>query len=64
MNKSPEISVVIPIYKVEKYLPRCLNSLSGQTFKDFEIICVNDGSPDRCASILQTFAKKTSVSKS
>lgn len=58
MNKSPEISVVIPIYKVEKYLPRCLNSLSGQTFKDFEIICVNDGSPDRCASILQTFAKK------
>lgn len=56
MNKSPEISVVIPIYKVEKYLSRCLSSLLRQTFDNFEVICVNDGSPDKCASILKTFA--------
>lgn len=58
MKKTPKISVIIPIYNVEKYLSRCLNSVIGQTFEDFEIICVNDGSPDKCLTILQEFAKK------
>ncbi len=60
MHAIPEISVIIPVYNVEKYLPRCLNSLSNQTFKDFEIICVNDGSLDGCVAILKTFAKQDS----
>lgn len=54
----PEISVIIPCYKVEKYLPECLASLLNQTFADFEAICVNDGSPDNCADILVEYAKK------
>ena len=42
----PKISVIIPVYNVEKYLKRCLDSIIDQSFKDIEIICVNDGSPD------------------
>ena len=55
MKTVPEISVVIPIYNVEKYLPRCLNSLLSQTFENFEAICVNDGSSDTCSDILKAF---------
>ena len=40
------ISVIIPVYNVEKYLRDCLNSVIGQTYKDLEIICINDGSTD------------------
>lgn len=58
MKTVPEISVVIPIYNVEKYLPRCLNSLLSQTFENFEAICVNDGSSDTCSDILKAFSKK------
>ncbi len=54
----PKVSVVLPVYNVEKYLERCLKSLVSQTFKDIEIICVNDGSTDRSSSILQEFAAK------
>ncbi|HAH78781.1 MAG TPA: glycosyl transferase family 2 [Ruminococcaceae bacterium] len=54
----PEISVVIPVYKVEKYVGRCLSSLVGQTFRDFEIIAVNDGSPDDSPEILHHFAQR------
>jgi len=53
----PAISVIIPIYKVEKYLRRCLDSVKNQTFSDWEAICVNDGSPDNCAEILDEYAK-------
>ena len=42
----PKISVIIPVYNVEKYLKRCLDSIVYQEFNDIEIICVNDGSPD------------------
>ena len=45
----PAISVIIPIYNVEKYLRRCLDSVKNQTFPDWEAICVNDGSPDNSA---------------
>lgn len=54
----PEISVIIPVYNVEKYLSQCLDSVIKQTFKDIEIICVNDGSTDKCGEILQKYATK------
>ena len=54
----PKISIIIPIYKVEKYLRFCLDSLCVQTLKDIEIICVNDGSPDNCSEILNEYQKK------
>ena len=56
----PEVSVVIPVYKVEQYLEECLNSVRAQTLRDIEIICVNDGSPDRCPQILDEYAAEDS----
>ena len=52
----PKISVIVPVYNVEKYLRRCLESIKNQTFTDWQAICVNDGSPDNSAQILQEFA--------
>ena len=52
----PKISVIIPVYNVEKYLPRCIESVLNQTFTDFEVICINDASPDNCAIILERYA--------
>lgn len=52
------ISIIVPIYNVEKYLKQCLNSLVNQTFKDYEVICVNDGSLDDSQSIIDEFTKK------
>ena len=49
----PAISVIVPVYNAEKYLQQCLDSVVNQTFKDIEIICVNDGSPDNSLAILQ-----------
>lgn len=54
----PKVSVIVPIYNVEKYLARCLESLINQTLEDIEIICVNDGSTDNSADILTKFAEK------
>ncbi len=54
----PKISVIVPVYNVEKYLARCLDSLINQTFQDFEIICVNDGSTDSSLQILEEYKKK------
>lgn len=54
----PEISVIIPVYNVEKFVGRCLSSLVGQTFRDFEVVAVNDGSTDSSAEILGHFAEK------
>lgn len=53
----PKVSIIIPCYKVEKYLKRCLDSILVQTFKDWEAICVDDGSPDDCGQILDEYAK-------
>lgn len=59
MSKNrPLISVVVPIYKVEDYLPRCLDSLLAQTWTDFELVLVDDGSPDGCWEILERYAAK------
>ena len=55
-EKSPLISVIVPVYKVEKYLPACLDSLLAQTYRNFELIVVNDGSPDNCWQIMQRYA--------
>ncbi|MGN0301576.1 MAG: glycosyltransferase family 2 protein [Anaerotardibacter sp.] len=46
VKKTPEISVIIPIYNVEKYIAECLKSVANQTFNDFEVICIDDGSTD------------------
>ncbi|MEE1057036.1 MAG: glycosyltransferase family 2 protein [Acutalibacteraceae bacterium] len=51
------ISVVVPVYKVEKYLSRCVDSIIAQTFTDFELILVDDGSPDSCGDICEEYAK-------
>ena len=53
--KKIKLSIIVPCYKVEKYLPRCLDSLVNQTLKDIEIICINDGSPDNCINILKNY---------
>ena len=54
----PQISVIVPVYKVEAYLDRCVESILNQTFSDFELILVDDGSPDRCGKICDEWAKK------
>ena len=54
------ISVIVPVYKVEKYLNRCIDSILGQTYKDFELILVDDGSPDNCGRICDEYAEKDS----
>ena len=46
-----KISVIIPVYNVEQYLPKCLDSVLNQTLKDIEIICINDESPDNLSLI-------------
>ena len=55
-----KISVIVPVYKVYDYLEKCLNSIVNQTFKDYEIIVVNDGSPDNSQVIIDKFVKKYS----
>ncbi len=54
----PIVSVIVPVYNVEQYLPRCIDSILGQTFTDFELILVDDGSPDHCGVICDAYAKK------
>ncbi len=54
MNR-PLISIVVPVYNVEKYLAHCLDSLVNQTMREIEIVCVNDGSKDRSLEILQEY---------
>ena len=52
----PKISVIVPVYKVEPYLRKCLDSIAGQTYQNLEIILVDDGSPDRCGQICDEYA--------
>lgn len=59
MNElSPKISVIVPVYKAETYLHRCVDSLLAQTFQDYEILLIDDGSPDRSGEICDEYAKK------
>ena len=57
-SKLPVISVIVPAYNVEKYIRECLVSLVEQTFRDIEIVVVNDGSTDKTAQIIDEFARK------
>ena len=58
MLNKPLVSIIIPVYNVEKYLRRCLDSVLNQSYKDWEAICVNDGSPDNSAKILAEYAER------
>lgn len=55
---APKISVIVPVYNVEPYLPKCLDSIVGQTYQNLEIILVDDGSPDNCGSICDAYAAR------
>ena len=57
-EKPPKISVIIPVYNVEKYLRECLDSVVNQTFRNLEILCINDGSTDGSPAILDEYARK------
>ena len=57
MNNRVKVSVLVPIYNVEQFLPECLDSLVNQTLKEIEIICINDGSKDGSLSIIKKYAK-------
>ena len=56
----PLISIIVPVYKVEKYLVRCIKSIQNQTYTNIEIILVDDGSPDRCGIICDEIAREDS----
>ena len=53
-----KVSILVPVYNVEAYLPKCLNSLIGQTLQEIEIICIDDGSTDSSGTILDEYAAK------
>lgn len=56
MSFVPKVSIIVPIYKVERYLRQCVESLLAQTLEGIEIILVDDGSPDGCGSICEEYA--------
>lgn len=58
INTEPLISIIIPVYNVEEYLPKCLGSVLSQTYKNIEIICVNDGSTDGSEEILRSYSER------
>ena len=59
-EKTPELSIIVPIYKVEKYLDECIQSILHQTFTDLELILVDDGSPDACPQMCDAAAEQDS----
>lgn len=61
-DKQGLISVIIPIYQVESELPRCLDSLLAQTYSNFELLLIDDGSPDGCFRVMEGYARKDGVS--
>ncbi len=54
---TPFLSILVPVYRVEKYFPQCVDSILKQTFTDFELILVDDGSPDKCPQLCDEYAK-------
>ena len=60
MDKQPAVSVIVPVYKAENYLCHCVDSLLAQTFPDFEILLIDDGSPDHSGDICDEYARKDS----
>ena len=59
MNE-PLVSVIVPIYKVEKYLDKCVGSITAQSYKNLEIILVDDGSPDNCPAMCDGWVERDS----
>lgn len=55
-----ELSVIVPIFKVERYLAQCVESILGQSYKNLEVILVDDGSPDNCGAMCDEYAKRDS----
>ena len=58
MRRQPQVSIIVPAYNVENYIERCLNSLVNQTFKDIEVITINDGSTDKSLELINKYAKE------
>ena len=54
----PQVSVIVPIYNVEEYLDHCLSTIEKQTFRDFEVLLINDGTPDNSMDIAKRYAEK------
>ena len=59
-NRKPKVSIVVPVYNVERYLRECVDSILKQTLKDIEVILVDDGSPDGCGKIIDEYARQDS----
>lgn len=57
-NRNVKLSIIVPVYKTEAFLKPCLDSILGQSYQNFELICINDGSPDNSQSILEAYASK------
>lgn len=57
-HADPKISIIVPVYRAEKYLPDCVESILGQSFSDFEVILIDDGSPDRSGALCDAYAEK------
>lgn len=57
IDAAPQISVIVPVYKTERYLPKCIDSVLSQSFTDFELLLVNDGSPDSSGEIAEKYAR-------
>lgn len=58
MSSNALVSVIVPVYKVEEYLVKCVDSILGQSYRDLEVILVDDGSPDSCGEMCEEFARK------
>ena len=56
-NTGVKLSIIVPVYKAEKYLPKCISSILEQSFKNFELLLIDDGSPDKCPAICDEYAK-------
>ena len=56
-----KFSIIVPVYNVEKYIKKCINSILNQTYKNYEIIIINDGSTDKSKKILETYKKINNV---
>lgn len=60
IKENPKVTVIVPIYKVEQYIQKCVDSILGQTYRNLEVILVDDGSPDNCPAICDEYQKKDS----
>ena len=58
MGYAPLVSVIVPVYKTEKFIHRCIDSVLNQTYANWEMILVDDGSPDACGQICDSYAEK------